>query len=375
MRRGFRLAAIGAALLMASQQGLPALAGVAYCPTRSVLKLYEPAAWDYGDGSGDKVIDAITSDGGKDQGYTYLRYQDTAKGSSVGTCTRADWDNLSNLAGVTYVDSHGGSYFVHAAYSTDKSVLFDETSGGGWADKDGDKVLDPNMVVVGSEQDGWWGVVVLEDWYSDHWKADHNTHKAIVLISTCQSNAAPAPTILENCGGRTGFGYSACAPTSAGDMENLFGRMDGTLPPGAQGTKRKAGDAFAAGSFSTYFTMRGEEDTTLCPAPAEWGPKGTGAGASGMGYIEFDTHCTTTHAATSALTCTIDSGDITISNIQWASDYRLTFNYTATTCNEDYKVTVTAVAAHVLGSTGGSQKLDGSKVAPNGDNKTWSFED
>jgi len=117
-------------------------------------------------------------------------------------------------------------------------------------------------------------------------------------------------------------------------MEKLFGRMNGDLPEGSQGTKRKAGDAVAEGGFSANFNNIGEDDTTLCPAPEDWSPTGSGNGASGTGYIEFDTHCDNGESATAALTDEGYSGDITISKVAWDSDYKLTFSYSIGTCEQ-----------------------------------------
>ena len=173
-------------------------------------------------------------------------------------------------------------------------------------------------------------------------------------------------------------------------MDVLFGNMNGELPEERQGLLRKAGFAIK-GPFETEgFKLRGSKWTTLCPS-VENKPKdhvkpvGPGAGRSGPGFVEFDTHCDTSVDLEELLVCETKGG-WKISDRHWDGDTIVRFWYSTDCIAEDDKAKMIVRWEHLKAEGGGGQKLDGGEeiaeceylpdkegVAPNKDNFVWKF--
>jgi len=352
-------------------------ADTAYSPAKNYFRTWEPMTWRLTTDPGDAIEARVDVEGDYTQGYTVDRLQDTGCDDDFEDCTRSAWNSLPTNAGILMLQGHGNDELYDAAASTTSDDILDKSSpySASWTDPDGDGVPDSGMGWINHWGDwGCYVAYVTATWMEDNFASTLLTNKAIVIMISCHSSDGDNSP-LDKCHGRTGFGYTSNVNTAEAedDMELLFGRMNGTTGSGAY---RKAGDAYDQGGWSsdTGFDQRGEDDTTLCPAPVSWNPEGSqGGGCGGWGQIVFDTVCDTSLSAASALTHTVDSGDVDVGSAAWSDNHTLIFYYTAE--GSGWKVTMTAHADYVKAGGGGNQELDGSKVAPNGDDKVWSFED
>lgn len=345
---------------------------VAYCPTKGELHVWEPCVFDIGEFKGNIVRDKITTEG-TTQGYMLVRRQDKTRDNSVDQCTRAEWDGFAVNAGVLLMDTHGNQGWVAAAYSTDASVLDD------WADADNDGNPDPFMSVEESPTQGEYFVMVTYGFFENDW-FDLGSNRAIVFVASCGSADGGENSIMNNIGGRVVFAYHGESNTAqhSADADRLFGMMNGEL---ASGQNRRSDDAFNAGGYSNGFRM-GDDPTTLCPGVFYVSPAdGSHVGASGYAKIVFDSFCEDEVPVGQALTIQV-SGSCDIRELQWihaeqsedpAQNCReIRFIYEGPACNPNFTITVTAHGDKIKAKDG-TQFLDGNNVAPNGDDRVWSF--
>jgi hypothetical protein len=203
-------------------------------------------------------------------------------------------------------------------------------------------------------------VRVYDEWYDPNWSDDHDDNRAIVVIAGCNSASG---SIAANCGGRVSFGYDGTPETNddiTDDMHYLFARMSGVSGVDL----RTSNAAWNAGGFSTHFDIVADDNTTLCPAVTSWGPKGSGAGNSGTGFVQLDTVCEETE---NPLRKEVKSGALSIYDQEWATDSKITFSYCNQAPEYGYTVEVTAKADCIYSECPGGKVLDGN-TNPSGEN-------
>ncbi len=193
-------------------------------------------------------------------------------------------------------------------------------------------------------------------------------------------------THYTSCGGAACFGYSGASDPvqHAKDVDLLFGRLNGKITAPNKNL-RPANAAYDEGGFATSqgggtLELESGGEVTLAPAPTGAGPQGP-TGAHSSGGITLDTYCDTSIAATEALTFEVLAGSCSITGVDWDRDEfhrsnNIHFEYTATgdPCNPAFTVRVTAHADNIIADdTVEVQRMDGDCVAPNGDDKVWTF--
>ena len=368
------------AVLLATCGFWPASAsGQPYCPENAMLNVWEPSIWFWHDTSddpgqeiGNSIIMAVWTGLSSSQGYDYLRYR-TLNGDldyeSFGDCTREYWDNLAIDSGITFVNSHGTLGAVAAAYAgrdQNDSSLVDA-----WIDGD-------NMIFskFWETHRGVWGISCKAVFLWNHWRVHHDNNRAIVAFTACTAFDW-SPSVLGSCGGTTRAGFTGQVPygNARDDLRTFFNRMNGRYPLSAPGTKRNAIAAYSGGDgYSDYFKMSGGGSTTLCPAPGVYYPVGPGQPSSGMGAVEFDSHCKTPDVLTDAVS--FATTNATIENVRWLYENEIRFDYDA----DDngclplpWAVTVTVHRDKIVAKDGG-QQMDSDRVAPNNDvDLVWTF--
>jgi hypothetical protein len=369
------------------------LAETGKTPERKQIKVWQPF---WRNENGDMVLDAVVekTTGDKKQGYEFKeenRFADkkdkhpvndavppivtAGKDDDVETCTRENWDNFPNDAGIALVHTHGNLQEVVA-----EATKTYEAATNWWHKGTGTNY----MTVVSNSNYECHMVLVYPQWFKKHWKPIFDKNKAIVVMASCQSAKG---NILDSVGGQLALGWDniCVAPQQTANVGMLLLYMDGIRPLGTPGSKRKSGDAFTAAAANHFIRAGSNKDlTTLCPSVENptiknVKPKqGPGAGESGDGFITFDTGLVTnTIPVNQALVFEI-IGDVTISSNRWTGNNRIDFHYQAWDCETAYTVTVTAVAEKILGSKLGKQQLDGGDytldgVAPNEHKFTWTF--
>ena len=364
--------------------GIGLVFGISESPDRNAVVIWEPFKYECGSAAGDKVVLRTVT---QDQGYgpVYRYEDDCSTDNSVGSCYRFSWDIVPAATGIIMIQTHGNvGCILGVGVGTDNE---DSSVATAWKEGGADN---SNMIVW------YWNrkahtslhvVYVLSPWFSSNWHDDVEDHRTIVFLDSCHGdNAGGGTSVSDAIGGRMRWAYAGISNTAdhASDIDTMLGRMNGLLPPGAQGTARRSGAAWALGGFSDNAVLDAGTswaDTTLCPAVTNWSPK-TEGGASGTGFVEFDTRCDKDgHAATSALADTVIYGNISVTGKVWTNDHKLSFNYAVDNCCDyDYKVYISAVADHVMSKKYGYQELDGNLfpdkkngVAPHEDNFEWYF--
>ncbi len=362
MNRAMRLAGLAVLLAVTATTH----AGTAYSPKKSWLEIWEPFKYEFtAPNVADKVEDRVHDES---QGYkiVYRRYDDDASDTTVGTCTRTNWDAVPVGTGVVVVVTHGNAGFMcGVGVGTVNSAAGDDYAQA-WKAAGSDNA---DMIVdywdrSADGETSLWTVDVYSAWYGRNWQADHNSHRAIVVLVTCHGSEVPAggSSVLSKVGGRVRIGWPReMYPTGSddkSDVDNLFGRMNGRLPAAAQGSKRKFGDAwgdFPKDTGITYQVETGGLDTTLCPSVESV------AATCGVCTIVFDTHCDDNQAIGSVVSAV--GTNATVGTKAWADDHTITIDYTKTgdparlaiTIDEDFLIQKDWTIGHKL-------NLDGNQV-------------
>ncbi len=303
------------------------------------------------------------------------RWQDTTLDEACTACTRQNWDDFPNEVGAVGIFAHGtaagGVGLLEAAYGSQATC-------DAWGN--GDTGI---TVVQWLDVEDIYVVLVTPNWAEQHWGSNLSSNRAIVFLGACYS-AAPADGIswIDHCGGAACFGYASTIDSQhmQFDMIQLLQRMMGkwTAP---NKNLRPAENAFNEGGFSPGFRRVGGL-VTLAPAPTGAGPQGP-TGAHSSGGITLDTYCDTGIAAAEGLTFEVLAGSCSITGVDWDRDEfhrsnNIHFEYTATgdPCNPAFTVRVTAHANKIIAddtAEGQEIQMDGDCVAPNGDDKVWTF--
>jgi hypothetical protein len=319
---------------------------------------WEPFAFEYGV-LGSQTIEQRTCQSqadNQDQGYFHTRAcADFTRDDSPGSCLRPSWDTMW-LAGLLYVGTHGnldgGQPWVAGIWVDSRQRAEEWLNAGA-----------NNAGMLVRPFGPGWTVRVYPEWFRNNWRDALNWNRSIVVMASCFSASGGAASVVQNCGGRVVFGYEGLCPGQPAfsrDMRLLFGRMNGREPENDPGTLRLAGRAFLAGGFDPAFRRFGNDATSLCPAVAHPAvgnvhpldpPWGNGGGASGTGFVQFDTRVVDREGLDKAVSFQVTSGTLNISNLRWSTEPgqegRLLFDYQSPDCVPQYEVVVTILEKQI----------------------------
>ncbi|MBN1975189.1 MAG: hypothetical protein JW787_16215 [Sedimentisphaerales bacterium] len=336
--------------------------GTAESPSAPMVVIWEPFYWQMGEGSGSQLVSACQYE---DPLYQEFRYRDQDPNAGVEECTRYWADLMGWNSGVSLISTHGNDTYLVLAADPCYATLLD------WADDEDDLYVSPRYANYGGYN--LYTVSAKTSYCTNYWKNAYDLARAIIFLGACTSYPNFADTDV--IGGVTVFGYPGYATfgNTQNNIVSIFYNMCGFYN---NGIYREASDAYSLGVEANLQKDGGA--STLAPAPViedPVSPLGAGAGASGIGYIEFDTKMDTSISATDALTWSLISGTASVSNIQWYNDYMITFSYSGTS---GYLIQMTAVADKCRAPTtiaypGYYLKLNGDRINGNGDDKVWTF--
>ena len=276
------------------------------------------------------------------------------------------------------VDCHGGKSVILAAYASSSNALSQ------YAAEQGIRVL---FAVL----ENFWFAEVSSEWFLTNFSAQLNQNKAIVIWSSCKSaNDSIDTAVMDAAGGRWKIGYWDITTEKENQLVNelFLKRMNGAKD---SANKRTAGDAWGKiqNKQNDYeylgklnVRMRGNDWTTLCPAPMAadevWPPDQTDPGRRyGFGCVIFDTYMNHSISASEALIKV--SGGPTYDH-RWVPSkhgkFILGFEYDKT---DGTAIEMRAVGAKCnnVGHDDG-RRMDGNRMAPNDtdavpENKEWSY--
>lgn len=348
--------------------------GTSETPLYPNAVIWEPFCWQFGDGTGDLLISYLDYENDE---WTAYRYQDTVENDdSVGDCTRYWADRMGWESGVTLIITHcfAASELVLVA-TNDHDIMED------WEDDD-------DNLYVSSEPYTYLNVplydVSAHEEYctathnGHNWKDEHDEAKSIVWLGICYGYTNFSSAV----GGRTVFSYDSL--NTMYDHANIFEII--TRMVGFQGAYQDDGEfreAFDAYNASTNLLgdlcCAPHNGSTLAPAPIfsdPVSPIGADAGASGTGYIEFDTMMSTSVNANQALIWQVEEGTACVYDIEWDGDNRITFSYSG---EPGYEIKMTAVASFCFAANcnygDGYCQLNGDRIDGNTDDFVWYFSD
>ena len=301
------------------------------------------------------------------QGYNVTWYRDdNSFDDAWPECTRAHYKSLANDGALHFIGYTPG-YSVapwppYYPWGGGYGAAYAQTEDGArtWIGSE------PGMRFAEASMGGQQRYIILVDdnWHAQNFASGLNDMNAIVHWAFGFSSG-----IKEAAGGRWRIGYSGAMDVGGFDgvTRKLLQRMNGT-DPDYSATRRTAGEAQGGGGFPVETQMDGNAWTTLCPAPMEVLPQSPPLidGYYWCGII-FDTYMDTTVSANDALP--LPPGY----NKYWSGEtgygeYALGFDYTVD--NGQGHGTATADADFC---TDGSKKMDGDRVAPNADDRTWQY--
>ena len=240
---------------------------------------------------------------------------------------------------------------------------------------------------------GYYFVYVPSSWLANNWADSLNANKAITIWSSCYSaNYTEGTAVMDAAGGRWRVGYQDESWTDEQVFVNgkFLMRMNGTAGIIVPGSRRTAGEAWEIGTgyeYPEHYTgiyrfnvrMRGNEWTTLCPAPMANNSTypASASGKKGYGCVIFDTYMNDEIPAKEALKKV--SGGPT-SNHRWDGSaeekFILGFDYD----NTGYIPTTMRVVGDRCRNADpyGGRGLDVNRVAPNStdkksENLEWSY--
>lgn len=350
---------------------------VSWSPAGHFAYSWEPCAWVNDGGvyhvGSDEAMDQI-----KDQGWNVTvarRMINSYAFDDVGDCTLANFKEM-RLGGFIIVNTHGIPDSIFALY------LKTEARINNWINGESDIVARRPLEVPGR-----WSASVSTVWFENNWKSDLDANKAVTFWMVCDSGTWGSGSIAAEAGGwiRLGYNGTMCGAAAKHDSEGIFGRMNGSIEVGS---KRSLHGAWKPGGYDHVFdndgnlvdytiVKFGNDWVTLCPSPVAVFPSSSPGPRKGWGCIVFDTYMDDNVAASTALTKT--SGSCSVSNIRWLDNgsgkYAIGFDFDNTsgggatmTAHADKCENKAAPTGVNLG-----RKLDGDRVKPNGDDKTWPF--
>jgi hypothetical protein len=315
------------------------------------------------------------------QGF-HVRWREDADGmntSDFGSCTLANYRQLANSGAFTVI-SHGrpGKHLIVYAPGTPAGKAACET----WRNGDTNLIVEYYVNVMSC-------VVADSSWLAANFKTSLDNNEAIAVWSICYSAATtdelgnPAVSVKEAAGGRWRVGYEL--PTDATEAENVnhafFGRMNGVI---ADGSLRTAGEAYAdpaadyrrIGPTVGSVKMDGNAWTTLCPAPllqTPFYPATSAAGqVKGWGCFLLDTYLDVAVPAGEAM---LEPLTADCSGFRWlatpSGGHGLGFNFEKQSSGFGGSLLIDAEKVRNAGVDG--RKMDGNRIAPNGDPASMDF--
>lgn len=342
--------------------------GVAYSPDGIYLYVYYGNAWQR---PYDTEISSISNHiMNQDYEITTCIWMDlTDDDNDPGSCTLANWKDC-RWADMLSIHCHGNIGYFCAVYLKDSAAV------SSWRGTENYmETVQSGSVIWGDPPYHPYYARVLKQWPWENWNSLLTQSQAIVFVNSCDGNAkVDGTSFLTCCGGGVGFGYPGDTywGNRVDNNNELLPRMNGTKDGGAH---RKAGEAYDNMPFHyDNLEMEGYPDITLCPAYEAKYPTGE-VGQSGTGYFQVDTYCHDSVSADQVLTFQI-TGQVTISNLHWVGGdqvNQIEFDWNGAGY---WSVTVTAHAEefHSWGAaTGSHHRMDGDRVAPNGDDVVWTF--
>lgn len=355
---------------------------IGYCPPGHYFVSWEPYFWQLGAKPGNAIENKVTC---FTNGYVW-RYQDTVYDTDFEGCQRSNWDSISSTnTGILLINTHGdGGGVIFLAVNSDPEKLLDSTSpyNETWSDDNQDGVEDYDPYWIAGSSGGLNYVYAYGSALETQHQSALASNKAIVIMQSCNvTKYTTSP--LYHCYGRIGFGYPCTVNNDEGEynMNLLFDLMNGTKPSRSQGSKREAIAAYnyiGSANWKKNFQYIIDNDTYktyLNPTVKEIGiisdcyNESGGAGASGIVYIQFDSHMSQGETDGPQIEFSI-SGTVTISNVSWITDSRIQFSYSGG--QPGYSVGVT-VDGYYNRDTGGCHGLDGNRVTPTFDDYTFNF--
>jgi hypothetical protein len=260
---------------------------------------------------------------------------------------------------------------------------------------------DTNLIV--REYPNWcYAVAANSNWLTSNFKGSADKGNALTVLSICYSAATVDPygnsavAVKEAAGGRWRVGYalSVCMSEAADVNNELLGRMNGTI---ANGGLRTAGDAHtdpgvdyqrigiygyddnddgAVDRQTGSVRMNGDAWTTLCPAPLKQTPFYPAASVAkqskGWGCFLLDTYL---NIAVPAGEAALEPWTDACSGFRWLAAPEgggcgLGF-YFENPRGEGSLLLIDAGKVRNAGTEG--RKMDGDRVAPNGDSIMQQF--
>ncbi len=310
------------------------------------------------------------------QGFAVVWYGDSTGKSDndFKTCTLANYQNMPN-SGAFCVISHGSQGAHYAVYATGTPA--GKTACDSWRSGQG-----ANMTTAWVGSESCWSVRVSSNWLNTNYKGTCDANNTITFWDICHSASAGTgePAVKEAAGGRWRIGYldttgeTECRAVNQMFLKRMNGKTDDT-------TRRTAGRAWDGGTNypgwpTLNVQMDGNDWTTLCPAPMHndpvW-PASNPGDRYGWGCVVFDTYMNDNYSAASALVRV--TGGPTYAHTWAGNTYGksiLGFDFDKTGGGA---TTMKAEADNCRNKDGAGKgrKLDQNRVAPNGDDRTWSY--
>lgn len=272
-----------------------------FSPTTDVLKAIFPSTWDIS-AFGNYQIE-INNINNYIAGYGYEHasqidfiYDATASDNVCGNLTYNAVKNISNVAGILLVGTHGRppndpdpTHLIYDGFflwfATTESAIYQ------WCNND--PLVHPTPVI--NKPNGWlsnidlWGAFVHTDWVDTYWKNNLLNNNTITILSSCYSYTN---RMVESCKGGIAFGYDNLSyqDNSIENEKQLFKQMNGIID---NGQYREASEAY--NNMPVHydnFKYKNSCPITLCPAAkSKYPEEATTVGIQGDGWFEVDTYC------------------------------------------------------------------------------------
>jgi len=272
-----------------------------FSPTTDVLKAIFPSTWDIS-AFGNYQIE-INNINNYIAGYGYEHasqidfiYDATASDNVCGNLTYNAVKNISNVAGILLVGTHGRppndpdpTHLIYDGFflwfATTESAIYQ------WCNND--PLVHPTPVI--NKPNGWlsnidlWGAFVHTDWVDTYWKNNLLNNNTITILSSCYSYTN---RMVESCKGGIAFGYDNLSyqDNSIENEKQLFKQMNGIID---NGQYREASEAY--NNMPVHydnFKYKNSCPITLCPAAkSKYPEEATTVGLQGDGWFEVDTYC------------------------------------------------------------------------------------
>lgn len=300
-------------LLSSDTANLTVIGTISRMPLLNEVKVWESSTWD--PECGNQGSQALLAKVGQNGWTTYTAYRHGAN-DVIGESSINAFMGMA-YSGILYQQGH---YGVHAAFY----CLTPETALE-WGDYFWWDGYNEDFIKLGTKKINGtvYQCVVAQNYFVQvYWKPVTTLYQSLVVIAGCNSY-----DVKDVLGGRVNFTYHSVPghaevydSDAVHDNNKLFGNMVGEL---SSGTCRAAGRAYNGGSdYTPGYTMTGNGNTTLAPAPAQGGIAHFAPLAltdcDATGGALFDTYLRTTdYCVSSAVYKTSGAGSV--ANQRWMS--------------------------------------------------------